>query len=86
MLRISPIDSDNHHVRLRLEGRIVGPWVTELRATCEQILEAGHALQLNLAEVSFLDQSGAALVASIRDRGVELMECSSFVSEQLKAV
>jgi len=86
MLRISPTPSGNHHILLRLEGRLVGPWVAELRVACEKLLGEGHALELNLAEVSFLDPAGAALLTGIRAQGVQLSECSPFVLEQLKAL
>jgi ABC-type transporter Mla MlaB component len=85
MLRISPIDSGNHRAILRLEGRVAGPWVAELRTACEKVLGEGRTLDLNLAEVSFLDQAGVGLLANVRARGVQLRECSPFVAEQLKS-
>jgi ABC-type transporter Mla MlaB component len=85
MLRITPTDSGNHHVILRLEGRVAGPWVAELRKVCEQVLGGGQGLKLNLAEVSFLDPAGVSLLMKVRARGVELAECSPFIMEQLKA-
>lgn len=85
MLRISPVESGNHHVILRLEGRIAGPWVTELQKACELVLGEGRALDLNLAEVSFLDRAGVALLRSLETTGVGLAECSPFVLEELKA-
>jgi len=84
MLRITPTDSGNHHVLLRLEGRVAGPWVTEVWKACEKVLGDGHALELNLAEVSFLDRAGASLLTKMHARGVELADCSPFVKEQLK--
>ena len=88
MLRISPVESGNHHTRacvlLRLEGRVVGPWVAELGMACEKILGEGQALELDLAEVSFLDPAGISLLANVRSRGVELVDCSPFIAEQLK--
>ena len=84
MLRISPIDSGNHHVILRLEGRVAGPWVAELRTACEKVLGEGRALELNLAEVSYLDPAGVALLANVSERGVQLLSCSPFIAEQLK--
>ena len=86
MLRITPTDSRNHQIILRLEGRIAGPWVAELWKICEKILGEGPALELNLAEVSFLDPAGITLLKEVRARGVELSECSPFIAEQLKAV
>jgi anti-anti-sigma regulatory factor len=84
MLRISSIVGGNHHAILRLEGRVAGPWVAELRTACERVLGEGRALELNLAEVSFLDPAGVALLANVRERGVPLLACSPFVAEQLK--
>lgn len=85
MLRITPSDSGNHHVILRLEGRVAGPWVGELCKACEKVLGEGQDLELNLAEVSFLDLEGVTLLKGVRARGVELSDCSPFVAEQLKA-
>jgi hypothetical protein len=84
MLRISPIASGDRHVILRLEGRVVGPWVPELGKACEQALGEGRALELNLAEVSFVDHSGVRLINDLRSQGISLVECSPFVEEQLK--
>lgn len=84
MLRITPIDSESHRVVLRLEGRLSGPWVGELREACEQVLSLGNILVLNLAEVSFLDRAGSELLHSIQARGARLQDCSMFVTEQLR--
>ena len=84
MLRITSTDGGNHHVLLRLEGRVAGPWVFELLKACEEVLGKGQTLELNLAEVTFLDHAGVALLTGCRARGVELSRCSPFVAEQLK--
>jgi ABC-type transporter Mla MlaB component len=86
MLRISEITPANSHVVLRLEGSIAGPWVTEARNACEQILRQGRTLHLVLAEIEFMDAGGVALVSDLRERGALLVECSPFVEEQLRAV
>ena len=85
MLRIYSIDSGNHHIILRLEGRVAGPWVAELWRACEKVLGEGRALKLNLAEVSFVDPGGIALITSLRSRGISLTGCTPFVEEQLKS-
>jgi anti-anti-sigma regulatory factor len=84
MLRITPIESGNHQVVLRLEGRVSGPWINELSEACEKALSDGEPLVLNLAEVSFLDTAGVDLLTSLQSRGVELADCSMFVKEQLR--
>jgi anti-anti-sigma regulatory factor len=84
MLKISQVEPVNHAVTLRLEGRVVGPWVTELQKSCEKVLAEGRSLKLHLAEVAFMDVQGVALLASLRSRGVSLLECPPFAAEQLK--
>jgi anti-anti-sigma regulatory factor len=86
MLRITPIESTNHSITLRLEGRLSGPWVSELGEACEKALREGTALVLNLAEVSFLDPAGIDLLTTMQNRGAKLVDCSIFVSEQLKSL
>ncbi len=86
MLRITPIESGNPRVVLRLEGRVSGPWVSELNAVCEKALSNAAPLVLSLAEVSFLDTAGVDLLTRLQTRGVEMVDCSMFVKEQLKAV
>jgi anti-anti-sigma regulatory factor len=84
MLRITPIESGNDQVVLRLEGRLSGPWVCELGEACEKALSTGNNLVLNLAEVSFLDGAGIDLLTNVQGRGVKLVDCSMFVNEQLR--
>ena len=86
MLKISLVDSSNHVVTLRLEGRIAGPWVTEVQKVCEKLLGDGRSVKLDLAEVSFVDQDGLAILSSFRSRGISMAECSPFVAEQLKTI
>ena len=84
MLKISLAGTANQNTTLKLEGRIVGPWVDELRQICELALSEGKALRLDLADVSFVDEGGVAALASYRSRGVTLANGSPFVEEQLK--
>ena len=86
MLKISQIDSGNHVVLLRLEGRIAGAWVAEMRKACEKFLDDRKPLKLDLMEVIYADQNGLSALASLSSRGVLLTECSPFLAEQLKAV
>jgi anti-anti-sigma regulatory factor len=84
MLKISQIAPVNQIVTLRLEGRIVGPWVAELRRACEEVLTTGRPLNLHLGEVEFMDPHGVALLSGLQSRGVALLECTPFAAEQLK--
>jgi len=48
-LKAAPI---NHAVLLRLEGRVVGPWVTELQKSCDEVLVEGRSLKLTSPTLS----------------------------------
>jgi anti-anti-sigma regulatory factor len=84
MLRISFIESADHRVALRLEGQIAGPWIEELRNSCERLLTQGKRLTLDLADLSFVDCDGIALLRALAERRVALANCSRFVAELLK--
>lgn len=84
MLKISEGRKEKQSVTLRLEGRVVGPWVDELRQIYEPLLADETKLTLDLAEVSFADESGVAVLASLSRRGVKLAKLSPFVAEQMK--
>jgi len=87
MLRITVVESSSEAVRLRVEGRVAGHWVRELRRTCEEhALGDGTKLALDLADVSFVDADGVALLRNLRGRHVALLNPSPFVAEQLKEV
>jgi ABC-type transporter Mla MlaB component len=86
MLKISESKKQAQSVTLLLEGRLVGPWVEELRQICEPLLADDTKLILDLADVSFTDESGVLLLASLSRRNVKLSKPSPFVAEQLKAL
>jgi hypothetical protein len=85
MLKIEITEGASGRPTLHLEGRLVGPWVEELGRASAPILARGSALSLDLSAVSFVGQDGIRLLQSLRDRRVALLNCSSFVAEQLKA-
>ena len=85
MLRITVVDLSASAVTLRVEGRIAGPWVEELRTTCN--VHAGRDLVplcLELEDVSFADAAGVAALKELRDRGVGLSHLSPFLKELIK--
>lgn len=78
------INESEHRVRLALEGWLVGPWVDELRKESEQHLSEAKALRLDLAKVLFVDPRGVALLRELAGRQVEYLNCSTFLTQQLK--
>jgi anti-anti-sigma regulatory factor len=86
MLKIAPAGHDRVPVEtLYLGGKLMGPWVDELRRVCEEILAAGaYRLVLDFRDVTFLDAAGVALVRQLAGRDVSLTHCSPFVTAQLE--
>jgi hypothetical protein len=86
MLRIAAADNAGTGEILRLEGRVIGPWVDELRRACQRVLVTGATLTLDLHEVAFLDRGGLELLRRLVDDGVAIANCPAFVREQLRAL
>ena len=84
MVRISEHGERNGIRVVKLEGRVVGPSVTEVEAYCQTILSQGFRFCVDMAEVSFLDRSGVNLFRELSGHGVQLLGCSPFVNELLK--
>lgn len=83
MLRITGIEPSARDVILRLEGKLIGPWVNELKSNCAIVREERRQLLLEMAEVSFVDRSGIALLRVLQESGVELAGCLPLISEEL---
>lgn len=86
MLRIATLETPGDGATLSLEGRVIGPWVDELRQSCERILATGASLTLDLSEVAFVERSGVRLLQNLVDGGVTVVNCPAFVCEQLRAL
>jgi anti-anti-sigma factor len=84
MLKISLIEPQDSMATLQLAGKVSGPWVEELRKSCEHMLAQRTTLTLDLSDVSFVDSKGIRLLRSLRDRHVALLHCSPFVAEQIR--
>ena len=74
MLRIT-INDQPPTTSFVLEGKLVGPWVQELKKCWESALAAdlARAMLVDLAAVTFIDSDGRALLARMRRRGVRLL-------------
>ena len=81
MLRITSFTEDSQPC-LRLEGRLVGPWVAELSAAVET--HGGPPPRLDLVHVQFVDAAGLDLLADLRRRGVDIIAASPFVAQLLQ--
>lgn len=84
MLRISVEELSGQDATLHLEGHLVGPWVEELRLSCEKVRGESKRLTLDLAAVSFVDRDGISLLRRLKTCEVVVTNCSAFLAHQLK--
>jgi anti-anti-sigma factor len=87
MLRIT-VNSNGPLHEVKVEGRIAGSAVEELREVCEKLLadRAQTRVVLDVGEVSFADVAGITLFRDLRSRDVVLVNRTPFLAELLKEV
>lgn len=83
MLRITRVDSEEGAI-VRLEGRLVGPWVSELRSFVAAHAD-GVTRRLDIAGLDFVDRDGAELLIELRATGAEIVSARPYVAELLEA-
>ena len=77
MLRITKQDPANGRAAFVLEGRLVGPWVGELRRT---VADVNGPKSIDLAGVTFADADGVAALRALRREGTSLAGASGFLA------
>jgi anti-anti-sigma regulatory factor len=84
MLRITTSETQDL-LLLKLEGRVTGPWVNELRQTWLGTASAfgSKAVHVDLSAVSFADANGCELLRQIRKAGAMLLGGSGFLRQIL---
>lgn len=80
MLKITILDSARE-MRFRLEGRLSGPWVAELRQCWQTAASttANRATVADLREVDFVDDDGRDLLADMHRAGVRLQAVTPLI-------
>ena len=70
MLRIT-VDESDGAIAMTLEGRIAGPWVTELNDAWSQLAPklGKRALSVDLCNVTYADAAGKELLRNIYEHG-----------------
>lgn len=84
MLMITPVRSSESTQTLRLEGKLLGPWVGALRSAVETAYRSPGVVQLDLTAVTFVDAAGTLLLIDLVRQGATVVACSGYVAELLK--
>jgi hypothetical protein len=83
MLRITQTTHVQAGDALKLEGKLVEPWVSELR----DLVQQGGGTRchfLDVSSVSFIDEAGIELLDRLLDQGFQILSSSSYVAELLR--
>jgi anti-anti-sigma regulatory factor len=77
--------ADSHGTKIiKLEGKLVGPWVDEVRKACAAGPDPSSRVNLDLSALVFVDAAGERLLRDLIARGNEVVACSSYVAELLR--
>jgi anti-anti-sigma regulatory factor len=76
MLRITVHDSPTA-LRFQLEGKLIGPWVAELRQSwlTAQSVRSDRQVLIDLTDVAFIDDSGKELLRELCNSGAKFIAC-----------
>jgi len=69
---------------IKLEGKLVGPWVDEVSKACAAGADPSSRTKLDLSALFFVDGAGERLLRDLIARGIEVVACSSYVAELLR--
>jgi ABC-type transporter Mla MlaB component len=84
MLKITATPTGAGSTLVKLEGKLLEPWVGELAAACEPFSDCPEFLRLDLAAVSFVDRIGFRFLLDWVRRGAAVESCSGLVAEMLR--
>jgi ABC-type transporter Mla MlaB component len=86
MLRITAVQNDGLPAVLKLEGKLLEPWIGELHDACRTSCEQTASATLDLSGLSYVDAPGTIALRDLRRQGVKLIGCSPLVTELLKEI
>jgi RNA polymerase sigma-70 factor (ECF subfamily) len=83
MLRITRLDRPDVGPIIKLEGKLLEPWVDEVLLACDMPDIQTQRPQLDLSAVSYVDGAGVALLRDLLKQQFTIIACSGFVAELL---
>lgn len=83
MLMITRSEGSDLTLTLKLEGKLLGPWIGELESACGTSRVPADRVRLDLCDLTFVDAAGARFLAGLIRDGARVIACSGFVAEML---
>ena len=87
MLKIT-IEDGSRELRFRLEGKLSGAWVNELRQVWQTASSttAGRSTVADLSDVDFVDDCGHSLLAEMHHAGVGLVGVTPLIRAVMEEI
>jgi anti-anti-sigma regulatory factor len=83
MLKITTTQDNPHSVCLVLEGKVADQWAALLDGVCRAHLREHKHVQLDCANVDFVDASGVDVLKNFPRRQVKLLRVPAFINQLL---
>ena len=84
MLRIDKVYENLLTVKLKLEGTLVGEWVSLLEEKILECLENNKKVLLDFSELRFVDEHGMEMLRRMPPEKIAITNCPRFIEELLK--
>jgi len=84
MLLITDMRESEGGCRMELQGRLIGPWVEELRRVAGEASTRCGRVVLDLSALSFVDGCGVALLQQLVREGIRLDGITPYVAVMLE--
>lgn len=82
MLKITQILAEPERPTIKLEGKLLAPWIENVADACDPA-KACRPIRLDLSSLTYADAEGTQLLRRLLSRGAELGPCSGFLAELL---
>ena len=84
MLRITEISDDGEEIVMKLEGKVIGVWVDDLKRVCLfHRDERNRAVVLDFSGVTFVEARGLEMLKDLKGDRVRIVNCSPFINSLL---
>ena len=84
MIRITHVSAPDAALTLKVEGKLLEPWVGELLQACTGGRSRPQPIKLDLSALHFVDEAGARLLRDLIRQGIQVTKCSGYVAELLR--
>lgn len=84
MLKITSQSVEGSKPTLKLEGKLLEPWIKEFEQSCVEHKQTGQPLSLDLSGLSFADTAGTQSLKRLIQQGAVVTNASGFIAALLQ--